>query len=313
MSVSAGTSSSDMEKIDVASAPVTIFKKLHPVEYLERHLKERIREDGRTLDQLRSVSVATGTLSQPFGSALVRLGEGTLVTASVTARIAHPTLERPNEGFLIPSVDLSSLCSPLYNAGPPEEEGQVLTHDLQMFLNNSGILPRSALCIEKGLAVWAIYVDVVCVSAEGSVLDAAALATVAALHDCQLPRIDRFVNSSQAIFDPDTKERLPLMNLPIFMTLGMYESTYVLADLTAFEESLCTGSIQVGLVDVNNEVNDPGNAKYDVFWLKVLGPCTTKHPQPLENEALIEWCIEKAQKRAQKLCKLIKDALQKRA
>ena len=62
MSVSAGTSSSDMEKIDVASAPVTIFKKLHPVEYLERHLKERIREDGRTLDQLRSVSVATGTL-----------------------------------------------------------------------------------------------------------------------------------------------------------------------------------------------------------------------------------------------------------
>ena len=62
-----------MEKIDVASAPVTIFKKLHPVEYLERHLKERIREDGRTLDQLRSVSVATGTLSQPFGLSLIHI------------------------------------------------------------------------------------------------------------------------------------------------------------------------------------------------------------------------------------------------
>ena len=89
-----------------AAAPLTIFKKIYPTDYFRRHLEERIREDGRSLDQFRSASLATGILSQPYGSALVRFGEGTLVTAAVHAEVAEPTLERPNEGFVLSLIHI---------------------------------------------------------------------------------------------------------------------------------------------------------------------------------------------------------------
>ena len=282
------------------AAPLTIFKKIYPTDYFRRHLEERIREDGRSLDQFRSASLATGILSQPYGSALVRFGEGTLVTAAVHAEVAEPTLERPNEGFVIPNVELPALCSPQYKAGPPGDEAQIMTHYLQMFLNHSGILPCTSLCIETGSAVWVLHVDVVCISADGSVMDAAALAAVAALYDCRLPRVSRHMNSSQVICDTDATERLSLTCIPILTTISLYDWTYLLADATEFEQSLCAGSIQMGTLD------DKPNG---IFWTKVRGRCTAMQPHVLENESLIEWCERTTQNRAQQLRSLLLDAL----
>lgn len=282
------------------AAPLTIFKKLYPTEYFLRHLEERIREDGRSLDQFRSVSLATGTLSQPYGSALVRFGEGTLVTAAVHAEVAEPTLERPNEGFVIPNVELPALCSPRYKTGPPGDEAQVMTHYLQMFLNQSGILPCASLCIETGSAVWVLHVDVVCISADGGVMDAIALAAVAALFDCRLPRVSQYLNTRQVIFDANATERLTLTCVPILTTISLYDWTFLLADANEFEQSLCAGSIQIGVLD------DTPNG---VFWTKVRGRCSATQPHVLENESLIEWCVRTTQSRAQQLRSLLQDAL----
>ena len=76
------------------AAPLTIFKKIYPTDYFRRHLEERIREDGRSLDQFRSASLATGILSQPYGSALVRFGEGTFCLLYTSPSPRDATLSR---------------------------------------------------------------------------------------------------------------------------------------------------------------------------------------------------------------------------
>lgn len=50
-----------------------------------------------------------------------------------------------------------------------------------------GVVRREDLCIAEGRHVWKLNVDVHCLSHEGSLPDACALAAVAALSDVKLP------------------------------------------------------------------------------------------------------------------------------
>lgn len=85
----------------------------------------------------------------------------------------------------MPNVDLSPLCSPQFKVGAPGDEAQALTYELQQLFNSAELLPRDALCIERGAEVWTLHVDLVVINADGSLLDAAVLAMVAALSDCE--------------------------------------------------------------------------------------------------------------------------------
>jgi exosome complex component RRP43 len=76
-----------------------IFQRLHPKAYLERFLEEKLRPDGREAADWRDLVVHVGSISTADGSALVRLGETTIV-CGVKAEIAEPDLEHPTEGFL---------------------------------------------------------------------------------------------------------------------------------------------------------------------------------------------------------------------
>lgn len=46
---------------------------------------------------------------------------------------------------------------------------------------SSGVLPTSSLCIEPGKAVWALFVDAICINYDGNIFDATLLAMIAAL------------------------------------------------------------------------------------------------------------------------------------
>ena len=76
-----------------------IFQRLHPKAYLERFLAEQLRPDGRETTEWRDIFVHVGSISTADGSALVRLGDTTIV-CGVKAEIAEPDLEQPTEGFL---------------------------------------------------------------------------------------------------------------------------------------------------------------------------------------------------------------------
>jgi exosome complex component RRP43 len=74
-----------------------------------------------------------GSISTSHGSSLVRLGESTIV-CGISAETFTPSLYTPNEGMVVPNVDLPALCSPKFKPGPPGEEAMRLTERLERVL-----------------------------------------------------------------------------------------------------------------------------------------------------------------------------------
>lgn len=185
--------------------------------------------------------------------------------------------------------------------GPPGDEAQALTRRLQKFLDSSGVVPRAALEIAHDAAVWCLYVDIVVLSADGGLLDAAALAAVAALKNTTLPK---------AVFDTDTRScvcedtytPLKLSCQPILATFGIYDSyvhanrTYLLADPSAFEESLISAKVEVGM------------DSDDISYLLQTGNCTAldlDSQKRISNAELLEKCVTLARSRASALRRLL--------
>ncbi|KAL7408997.1 ribosomal protein S5 domain 2-type protein [Mrakia frigida] len=233
-----------------ASHPLSsqTFKRLHPQAYLERYISEGYRPDGRKLgggdESWREVSVNPGSVSTASGSSLVRIGETTIV-CGIKAEIFEPELYRPNQGCLVPNIDLPSLCSSKFKPGPPSTEAQVLTDRLSRVLSHPSILPLTSLCIEPGKAAWVLYIDAVCINYDGNAWDACLLAVVAALRNTKLPSA-RWDEINERTICSRTAPAVPLSLgefLPISTTFGVLSSKTLLSDPTAFEEPLLSSTI----------------------------------------------------------------------
>ncbi|KAG2360140.1 hypothetical protein BDR07DRAFT_1290517 [Suillus spraguei] len=71
--------------------------------------------------------LAVGSIPMANGFPFVRMGD-TMIICGVKAEIAEPELDRPSEqGYLIPNIDLPTICSPKFKPGPPIEEARVLS------------------------------------------------------------------------------------------------------------------------------------------------------------------------------------------
>ncbi|KAI0092112.1 ribosomal protein S5 domain 2-type protein [Irpex rosettiformis] len=213
------------------------FQRLHPRAYLERFLAEQLRPDGRTPAEWRSATINAGSISTADGSALVRLG-GTTVVCGVKAEIAEPELDSPDKGFIVPNLDLPAICSPRFKPGPPTEDAQVLSDRLNEVLIVSGILPTEQLCIYRGKAVWVLYVDATCINYDGNVFDATLLAMVSALKNTKLPKATYNEDTFRTTCSRKNMQSLDLRRLPISMSFGVFDSSHLLSDPTAFEEQL---------------------------------------------------------------------------
>ncbi|KAK7033116.1 Semialdhyde-dh domain-containing protein [Favolaschia claudopus] len=227
----------------------SIFQRLHPRAYLERFVAENFRPDGRAFDAWRDVSVNVGSISTADGSALVRLGETTIV-CGVKAEIAEPELDAPDAGFLVPNIDLPALCSPKFKPGPPGDEAQVLSDRLNEVLVST--IALSSLVIHSSKAVWTLYVDATCINYDGNVFDAALIAMMAALRNTKLPKATYNVETGQTICSRSTTLPLQILKTPVSFTFGIFDTT-LLADPTAFEEPLLDTTVTV-VVDENSEL-----------------------------------------------------------
>ncbi|KAF8733958.1 hypothetical protein AX14_003527 [Amanita brunnescens Koide BX004] len=246
---------SSLSKEEQGSLKAAIFQRLHPRVYLERFVAENVRPDGRQFAEWRDVSINVGSISTANGSALVRVGHTTVV-CGVKAEIAQPELDRPNEGFLVPNLDLPALCSSKFKPGPPSEDAQVLSDRLNEAILASGMLSLSALCIHPRRAAWVLYVDAMCINYDGNVLDAALLGMVAALQNTQLPKPTFDEESGRTICSRQEKVALEIDSgrIPISMSFGVFDSTHVFADLTAFEEPLLDSTISI-VLDASEDDN----------------------------------------------------------
>ncbi|GAA5846385.1 hypothetical protein JCM3766R1_001179 [Sporobolomyces carnicolor] len=290
-----------------------LFKRLHPRPYLTKFLQEGIRPDARPLydpstssaiqasDAWRDASVNLGSVSTAPSSSLVRLGKTTVV-CGITLEIAPPDLETPDQGFIVPNIDLSPLCSPIFRPGPPSDQSQVISSRLRDILVSSNVVPLESLCIERGKSAFVVYLDLVCLNYDGGVLDAAVLACVGALKSLTLPRAEFDVDSGETICEPVTAEcpgtRIPLGSLPCAVSFG-YFNGHLLPDPTQFESQLSTSHLTIVLDPTTTTTEKKRNKDRKLLGVYQAGA-------PIDGARdILEACIEMAQQRAEELSRLL--------
>ncbi|QRV88160.1 exosome complex component RRP43 [Ceratobasidium sp. AG-Ba] len=233
-----------------ADLEASTFQRLHPRAYFERFIAEGYRPDGRKPDSWRDVNVNVGSISTANGSALVRIGDTTIV-CGVEAEIAEPDLERPDQGFIVPNLDLPAICSPKFRPGPPAEEAQMLSEQINDILVSSCAIDPKTLCIHPGKSAWVIYIDAVCINYDGNILDATMLAVVAALQNAQIPIATYDPEAERTTCSRTERAPLSLTHMPITISFGVFDRTHLLSDPSSFEEPLLDATITV-IIDISS-------------------------------------------------------------
>ncbi|KAL8573396.1 hypothetical protein ACOMHN_032411 [Nucella lapillus] len=220
-----------------------------PKEYYKKFLEQGVRPDNRELGSFRSTVLDVGSknnscISTAEGSSLVRLGN-TVVVCGVKGEIADPKTETPDEGYIVPNVELSALCSARFRPGPPPEQAQVLSKAMDNLIRDSQCVSLQDLCIVSGKKVWVLYVDLLCLNYDGNIFDACVLAMTAALTNTLLPTVTLEENTDKVEVDFKQETKVPVKCSPIATTMAMFENSVLLVDPTSQEEDLATGIITV--------------------------------------------------------------------
>ncbi|WVZ71495.1 hypothetical protein U9M48_020079 [Paspalum notatum var. saurae] len=202
---------------------VEAYRRLFPLAFLERHLRESVRPDGRHLSEARHTTIALGAVYSAHGSALIRLGETVMrslpsssspfsplffpallasrapqlfdempsqaMLASVKLEVMSPPAESPDEGSVAVEFHMPPICSPLVRPGRPADVAPVISKALEDVLMSSGTINLKDLCLINGKASWLAYLDIYCLNADGSLFDAALISAVAAFTHLEIPLV----------------------------------------------------------------------------------------------------------------------------
>ncbi|XP_028213738.1 exosome complex component RRP43-like [Glycine soja] len=236
---------------------VDAFKRIFPLRYFERHLAESIRADGRPLGKARETSIFLGAVAFANGSALVKIGSTTMLTA-IKMEIMTPSLESPDEGCLAIDFHMPPICSPIVRPGRPAEASPMVSKQLSNTISSSRMIDLKELSLVSGKAAWMAYLDIYCLDADGALFDAALLSAIAALSHLQIPSIamnddGKIVlvsdeDGQKRAQEPVNKEKrkLTLRSIPFSLTCILHKN-YILADPTAEEESIMETHVTVVL------------------------------------------------------------------
>ncbi|NXC34732.1 EXOS8 protein, partial [Campylorhamphus procurvoides] len=220
------------------------FRTVEPLEYYRRFLKENCRPDGRELGEFRATTVNIGSITTADGSALVKLGNTTVI-CGVKAELAAPAADSANKGYIVPNVELPSLCSEKFRSGPPGEEAQAASQFIADVIENSQMIVKEDLCIANGKLAWVLYCDIICLDYDGNLLDASVFALLAALKNVQLPSV--VINEETGLSEVNLKQKTPLIirKHPVATSFAIFDDTLLIVDPTAEEEDLATGTVTI--------------------------------------------------------------------
>jgi exosome complex RNA-binding protein Rrp42 (RNase PH superfamily) len=154
------------------------------------------------------------------------------------------------------TTSLTPLASGAHMPDSTADESFALAELLQKIFIRGKIVNLDSLCIVEGKAVWALKVDVVATSVDGSILDTAVLAAGAALRRTQLPGVV-VASSGKVHLAPSTeviaKEGLRVLETPLSVaeaplcfTFGRVASKWLL-DPSSEEASVSDATVQVAI------------------------------------------------------------------
>jgi len=157
-------------------------------DYVLDLMKKDKRPDDRGFFDYRPCTVEKSIFESAEGSARVKLGK-TQVVSGVKIDVGTPFKDRPDEGVLSTTAELLPMASPTFEPGPPDESAIELARIVDRGIRSSNALDLNSLFIEKD-KVLMVFVDIYVLDHDGNLIDASALAAMAALLSAKLPKYE---------------------------------------------------------------------------------------------------------------------------
>ena len=149
--------------------------------YVEAVLLNNERLDGRKFDEFRKpVEISYDVSNKAEGSARVKIGK-TEVIAGVKMDVGKPYADSSDKGNLMVGAERLPVSNPEFLPGPPNAQTIELARIIDRGIRESGMIDLKKLCIKEGELVWNIIIDIYTINDDGNLIDASALAAIAAL------------------------------------------------------------------------------------------------------------------------------------
>lgn len=208
---------------------ITNLTKKRIIEYFNKGK----RFDERSFLEYRPISLELGVSKKAEGSASVEIGK-TKVIAGVKLDLAEPYPNSEDEGALIVTTELLPMASEKFRPGPPSIAAIEISRIVDRGIRESGFIDLKKLCIEKGEKVWAVLLDIYVINDDGNLIDAAALASIAALKNAVFPQL----KEEKVQYGNLTKKTLPLTeSMPLTLTFYKIGQSVILDPVTKEEEA----------------------------------------------------------------------------
>ncbi|MEM2587435.1 MAG: exosome complex protein Rrp42 [Candidatus Bathyarchaeia archaeon] len=198
------------------------------------------RLDGRGLTDYRSIKIETGMIEKAEGSARVLLGK-TEVIAGIKVELGEPFSDRPNEGAFTVNSEFVPLASPEFEPGPPNEDAIELARIVDRGIRESRAIDLEKLCLIPGKKVYVIFIDIYVLNHDGNLIDASAIASLAALLNAKIPVY--VVENGEVKKKPEYMP-LPIRNYPIAVTFANISDKLVV-DPWLEEEEVMTARLTI--------------------------------------------------------------------
>jgi len=212
-------------------------------DYVQDLIRKSKRADERDFFSYRKIKVEKGIFPAAEGSARVRLGD-TQVVVGVKLGVGEPFSDRPDEGVLSTSAELLPLASPTFEPGPPDESAIELARVVDRGIRSSSAVNLHSLFIEDNL-VWALFLDIYVLDHDGNLIDASALAAMAALSNAKLPKYE-----DGKILRDESSGGLKIDNKAVTCTFAKIDSKIVL-DPSLDEEKAMDARLTIATTPTN--------------------------------------------------------------
>lgn len=152
-------------------------------------------------------------------------------------------------------------CSRDYHPGPPSDFAQTTTSRLhRLLLSTTSLISPDSLRITDAHATepetkayWVLYIDILCISLDGNILDTAWASIIAALRSTRLPKAYWDADLEAVVCDPDLARYTGLQlgklaftaSFVVVSGVGDDGKMVILSDPDEFEESVCEESVMV--------------------------------------------------------------------
>ena len=200
------------------------------------------RIDGRKFDEFRPIEIMPNVINTAEGSARVKIGE-TEVIAGVKNGIGTPFADTPDKGILVVNVEFTPLASPEFESGPPSENAVELARIVDRGIRESEAIELDKLVLVAGEKVFSTFVDIHIINDQGNLQDAASLASIVALKNARLPKVE-----NDKVVIGEHEKPLPVAFIPVNISVGKVGNNFIL-DPNYEEEKILDAKLSISVRD----------------------------------------------------------------